>query len=159
MRSLQEIDRDIAALRKDEQAYAHTKGHRFSPIVDDELDDLYAERMATLKALGDAGLKKYKALILPKPESETAASVAAAEEEFEDQLDSIREKYGIAGSASAASSSGSSGFTLDVSELTFDGESIITSTEKDMREYDYIKDVTIQVDKDEIDILFRFRLL
>ena len=85
-------------------------------------------------------------------ESETAASVAAAEEEFEDQLDSIREKYGIAGSASAASSSGSSGFTLDVSELTFDGESIITSTEKDMREYDYIKDVTIQVDKDEIDI-------
>lgn len=84
--------------------------------------------------------------------SETAASVAAAEEEFEDQLDSIREKYGIAGSASAASSSGSSGFTLDVSELTFDGESIITSTEKDMREYDYIKDVTIQVDKDEIDI-------
>lgn len=29
---------------------------------------------------------------------------------------------------------------------------IITSTEKDMREYDYIKDVTIQVDKDEIDI-------
>lgn len=92
-------------------------------------------------------------------ESETAASVAAAEEEFEDQLDSIREKYGIAGSASAASSSVSSGFTLDVSELTFDGESIITSTEKDMREYDYIKDVTIQVDKDEIDILFRFRLL
>lgn len=85
-------------------------------------------------------------------ESETAASVAAAEEEFEDQLDSIREKYGIAGSASAASSSVSSGFTLDVSELTFDGESIITSTEKDMREYDYIKDVTIQVDKDEIDI-------
>ena len=64
MRSLQEIDRDIAALRKDEQAYAHTKGHRFSPIVDDELDDLYAERMATLKALGDAGLKKYKALIV-----------------------------------------------------------------------------------------------
>ena len=58
MRSLQEIDRDIAAMRKDEQAYAHTKGHRFSPIVDDELDDLYAERMATLKALGDAGLNK-----------------------------------------------------------------------------------------------------
>lgn len=84
-------------------------------------------------------------------ESETAASVAAAEEEFEDQLDSVREKYGITGSTSAASS-GSSGFTLDVSELTFDGESIITSTEKDMREYDYIKDVTIQVDKDEIDI-------
>lgn len=84
--------------------------------------------------------------------SETAVSVAAAEDEFEDQLDSIREKYGIAGSASAASSSGSSGFALDVSELTFDGESIITSTEKDMREYDYIKDVTIQVDKDEIDI-------
>lgn len=86
-------------------------------------------------------------------ESETAASVAAAEEEFEDQLDSIREKYGIAGSASAASSSGSSGFTLDVSELTLDGKSIITSTEKDMCEYDYIKDVTIQVDKDEIDIV------
>lgn len=85
-------------------------------------------------------------------ESETAASVAAAEEEFEDQLDSVREKYGITGSTSAASSSGSSGFTLDVSELTFDGESIITSTEKDMREYDYIKDVAIQVDKDEIDI-------
>lgn len=45
MRSLQEIDRDIAAMRKDEQAYAHTKGHRFSPIVDDELDGLYAERI------------------------------------------------------------------------------------------------------------------
>lgn len=84
--------------------------------------------------------------------SETAASVAAAEEEFDKQLDSIEEKYSAASSASAASSSGSSGFTLDVSELTFDGESIITSTEKDMREYDYIKDVTIQVDKDEIDI-------
>ena len=76
MRSLQEIDRDIAALRKDEQAYAHTKGHRFSPIVDDELDDLYAERMATLKALGDAGLKKYKALILPKPESKNSVCAA-----------------------------------------------------------------------------------
>lgn len=53
----------------------------------------------------------------------------------------------------AASSSNSSGFTLDVSELTFDGEPIITSTEKDMCKYDYIKDVTIQVDKDEIDIV------
>lgn len=76
MRSLQEIDRDIAAMRKDEQAYAHTKGHRFSPIVDDELDDLYAERMATLKALGDAGLKKYKALILPKPENKNSVCAA-----------------------------------------------------------------------------------
>lgn len=84
-------------------------------------------------------------------ESETAASVAAAEEELEKQVDSIAEKYSGSDSA-AASSSGSSGFTLDVSELTLDGESIITSTEKDMREYDYIKDVTIQVDKDEIDI-------
>lgn len=76
MRTLEEIDRDIAALRKDEQAYAHTKGHRFSPIVDDELDDLYAERMATLKALGDAGLKKYKALILPKPENKNSLCAA-----------------------------------------------------------------------------------
>lgn len=84
--------------------------------------------------------------------SETAASVAAAEEELEKQVDSIAEKYSGSDSA-AASSSGSSGFTLDVSELTLDGESIITSTEKDMREYDYIKDVTIQVDKDEIDIV------
>lgn len=90
-----------------------------------------------------------------KAESETAASVAAAEDEFEDQLDSIAEKHSDSGttSESAASSSSSSGFTLDVSELTFDGESIITSTEKDMCEYDYIKDVTIQVDKDEIDIV------
>ena len=88
-------------------------------------------------------------------ESETAASVAAAEDEFEDQLDSIAEKYSDSSttSESAASSSGSSGFTLDVSELTFDGESIIISTEKDMSKYDYIKDVTIQVDKDEIDIV------
>lgn len=85
--------------------------------------------------------------------SETAASVAAAEEEFDKRLDSIEEKYSTASSTAAASSSGSSGFTLDVSELTFDGESIITSTEKDMCEYDYIKDVTIQVDKDEIDIV------
>lgn len=87
-------------------------------------------------------------------ESETAASVAAAEDEFEDQLDSIAEKHSDSGtpSESAASSSSSSGFTLDVSELTFDGEPIITSTEKDMCKYDYIKDVTIQVDKDEIDI-------
>jgi hypothetical protein len=69
VRSLQEIDRDIAALRKDEQTYAHTKGHRFSPIVDDE-------RMATLKALGDAGLKKYKALILPKPENKNSVCAA-----------------------------------------------------------------------------------
>jgi hypothetical protein len=59
VRSLQEIDRDIAALRKDEQAYAHTKGHRFSPIVDDELDDLYAERMATLKALEERGIARW----------------------------------------------------------------------------------------------------
>lgn len=88
-------------------------------------------------------------------ESETAASVAAAEDEFEDQLDSIAEKHSDSGtpSESAASSSSSSGFTLDVSELTFDGEPIITSTEKDMCKYDYIKDVTIQVDKDEIDIV------
>lgn len=86
-------------------------------------------------------------------ESETAASVAAAEEEFDEQLDSIKEKYSADSSTVAASSSGSSGFTLNVSELTFDGESIITSTEKDMAEYDYIKDVTIQVDKDEIDIV------
>lgn len=87
-------------------------------------------------------------------ESETAASIAAAEEEFEDQLDSIAENNSdsSAASESTASSSGSSGFTLDVSELTFDEESIITSTEKDMCEYDYIKDITIQVDKDEIDI-------
>lgn len=87
-------------------------------------------------------------------ESETAASIAAAEEEFEDQLDPIAENNSdsSAASESTASSSGSSGFTLDVSELTFDGESIITSTEKDMCEYDYIKDITIQVDKDEIDI-------
>lgn len=74
-------------------------------------------------------------------ESETAASIA--------------EKHSDSGttSESAASSSSSSGFTLDVSELTFDGESIITSAEKDMCKYDYIKDVTIQVDKDEIDIV------
>lgn len=87
--------------------------------------------------------------------SETAASVAAAEDKFEDQLDSIAEKHSGSGttSESAASSSSSSGFTLDVSELTFDGESIITSAEKDMCKYDYIKDVTIQVDKDEIDIV------
>lgn len=53
----------------------------------------------------------------------------------------------------AASSSGSSGFTLDASELTFDGESIITATEDFMVKYDYIKDVSIQVDGDEIDIV------
>lgn len=88
-------------------------------------------------------------------ESETAASVAAAEDEFEDQLDSIAEKHSDSSttSESATSSSSSSGFTLDVSELTFDGESIITSAEKDMCKYDYIKDVTIKVDKDEIDIV------
>lgn len=87
--------------------------------------------------------------------SETAASVAAAEDELEDHLDSIAEKHSDSSttSESAASSSSSSGFTLDVSELTFDGESIITSAEKDMCKYDYIKDVTIQVDKDEIDIV------
>lgn len=85
--------------------------------------------------------------------SETAASVAAAEEEFDKQLDSIEEKYSAASSTAAASSSGSSGFTLDVSELTFDGESIITATEDFMAKYDYIKDVLIQVDGDEIDIV------
>lgn len=85
--------------------------------------------------------------------SETAASVAAAEEEFDKQLDSIEEKYSTASSTAAASSSGSSGFTLDVSELTFDGESIITATEDFMAKYDYIKDVLIQVDGDEIDIV------
>lgn len=49
--------------------------------------------------------------------SETASSVAAAEDEFEDQLDSIAEKHSDSGttSESAASSSSSSGFTLDVS--------------------------------------------
>lgn len=84
--------------------------------------------------------------------SETAASVAAAEEEFEKQVDSIAEKYSGSDSA-AASSSSSSGFTLDVSELTFDGESIITATEDFMVKYDYIKDVLIQVDGDEIGIV------
>lgn len=77
MRSLQKIDRDIAAMRKDEQAYAHTKGHRFSPIVDDELDDLYAERMATLKALGDAGLKSTRLLSCRSLRTKTASVLPA----------------------------------------------------------------------------------
>lgn len=69
MRSLEEIDSDIASLRKDQLAYSRTKFHRFSPIVDDELDDLYDERRAVLKAMKDAGLKRYEVFVIPKPEN------------------------------------------------------------------------------------------
>lgn len=62
MRSLEEIDRDIAIAREDARRMRH-----FSPVPEDDIDELYDERAAVVKAM--EGLKQYDVLILPKPDN------------------------------------------------------------------------------------------
>ena len=62
MRSLQEIDRDISIAREDARRMRH-----FSPVLEDDIDELYDERSAAVKTM--EGLKRYDVLILPKPDN------------------------------------------------------------------------------------------
>lgn len=62
MRTLEEIDRDIAIAREDARRMRH-----FSPVLEDDIDELYDERDAAVKAM--EGLKQYDVLILPKPDN------------------------------------------------------------------------------------------
>lgn len=62
VRSLQEIDRDISIAREDARRMRH-----FSPVLEDDIDELYDERSAAVKAM--EGLKRYDVLILPKPDN------------------------------------------------------------------------------------------
>ena len=52
MRTLEEIDRDIAIAREDARRMRH-----FSPVLEDDIDELYDERDAAVKAM--EGLKQY----------------------------------------------------------------------------------------------------
>ena len=62
MRTLEEIDRDIAIAREDAR-----RMHHFSPVLEDDIDELYDERAAVVKAM--EGLKQYDVLILPRPDN------------------------------------------------------------------------------------------
>lgn len=64
---------------------------------------------------------------------EIQQGVEAAEQEFEDSLDELEESSGVA--------------TRDISKLEINGENIVDIAVKDMKEYDYIKDVSITVDE------------
>lgn len=59
-----------------------------------------------------------------------------AEEEFEEKLDDLKENQGDVTSR-------------EISELLFEGESIIDVTVNDMKKYDYISDVYIEVDEEK----------
>lgn len=69
MRTLEEIDRDIAIARE----YAR-RMHHFSPVLEDDIDELYDERAAVVKAM--EVMKRYDVLILPKPDN--VSSLCAA---------------------------------------------------------------------------------
>ena len=69
MRTLEEIDRDIAIAREDAR-----RMHHFSPVLEDDIDELYDERTDAVKAM--EGLKQYDVLILPKPDN--VSSLCAA---------------------------------------------------------------------------------
>lgn len=69
MRTLEEIDRDIAIAREDARRMRH-----FSPVLEDDIDELYDERDAAVKAM--EGLKQYDVLVLPKPDN--VSSLCAA---------------------------------------------------------------------------------
>lgn len=69
MRTLEEIDRDIAIAYEDARRMRH-----FSPVLEDDIDELYDERAAAVKAM--EGLNRYDVLILPKPDN--ASSFCAA---------------------------------------------------------------------------------
>ena len=66
MRTLEEIDRDIAIACEDARRMRH-----FSPVLEDDIDELYDERDAAVKAM--EGLKQYDVLVLPKPENDAQA--------------------------------------------------------------------------------------
>ncbi len=59
-----------------------------------------------------------------------------AEEEFEEKLDDLKENQGDVTSR-------------EISELLFEGESIIDVTVNDMKKYDYISDIYIEVDEEK----------
>lgn len=69
MRTLEEIDRDIAIAREDAR-----RMHHFSPVLEDDIDELYDERAAVVKAM--EVMKRYDVLILPKPDN--VSSLCAA---------------------------------------------------------------------------------
>lgn len=69
MRTLEEIDRDIAIAREDARRMRH-----FSPVLEDDIDELYDERAAVVKAMD--GLKQYDVLILPKPDNTSSLCAA-----------------------------------------------------------------------------------
>ncbi len=69
MRTLEEIDRDIAIAREDAR-----RTHHFSPVLEDDIDELHDERAAIVKDM--EGLKQYDVLILPKPDN--VSSLCAA---------------------------------------------------------------------------------
>lgn len=69
MRTLEEVDCDIAIACEDARRMRH-----FSPVLEDDIDELYDERDAAVKAV--EGLKQYDALILPKPDN--VSSLCAA---------------------------------------------------------------------------------
>lgn len=69
MRTLEEIDRDIAIAREDARRMRH-----FSPVLEDGIDELYDEQDAAVKAM--EGLKQCDVLILPKPDN--VSSLCAA---------------------------------------------------------------------------------
>lgn len=59
-----------------------------------------------------------------------------ADEEFEEKLDDLKENQGDVTSR-------------EISELLFEGESIIDVTVNDMKKYDYISDIYIEVDEEK----------
>lgn len=69
MRTLEEIDHDIAIAREDARQM-----HHFSPVLEDDIDELYDERAAVVKAM--EGLKQYDVLILPKPDNTSSLCAA-----------------------------------------------------------------------------------
>jgi hypothetical protein len=69
MRTLEEIDRDIAIAREDARRMCH-----FSPVLEDDIDELHDERAAVVKAM--ESLKQYDVLILPKPDNTSSLCAA-----------------------------------------------------------------------------------
>lgn len=76
MRSLEEIDRDIEIAWEDAKAFIRA-GRAVSPVLDDDLDELYDERAAVVKAMQNAGLKRYEMMVLPKPCNTTSSCAAS----------------------------------------------------------------------------------
>ena len=76
MRSLEQIDRDIEIAWEDAKAFIRA-GRAVSPVLDDDLDELYDERKTVVRAMQNAGLKRYEMLVLPKPYNTTSSCAAS----------------------------------------------------------------------------------